>query len=103
MKTAALLFSALIAAPAHALDWPFADAPYAYIGVEGQIKASNHGFGIFCANGNIDTANLGLGQVLMRRERFEVVAEWRHHSCVSQYHDRNGYDALGVTLKINFW
>lgn len=103
MRTAIAIPMLIIANTATAASWPFDEAPYAYIGAELQIKSTNSGYSTFCNGSSIDTANYGLGQVLMRRERYTIAAEYRHHSCISQHHDYNIYDAIGATLKINLW
>lgn len=101
MKKALLI--ALLTLPAQTNAWPFEDPPFAWIGADAEIPWNNHGAPTFCNGTAIDTANIGLGQVLHRNKRSELVAHWTHHSCISQAHDRNAYDGIGIYIKFSLW
>lgn len=92
-----------IASTSSAASWPFDEAPYAWIGADYQLINRNNGMSTFCHGRAADTANIGIGQTILRRDRYTIAAEYRHHSCISQSDDYNGYDAIGVMIKFKFW
>lgn len=102
-KHAIIIATLLLTTATQARAWPFDEPPYVWIGADAQITRSNHGYSIFCNGTAIDTANIGIGQVLKRTERTEWIAQWTHHSCISQAHDRNGYDGIGIIVRIHLW
>ena len=83
--------------------WPFSEPPHAWIGADAQIRASNNGQSTYCPGNGNDTANFGVGQVLKRTERAVWSVQWTHHSCLIRYYDRNVYDGIGISVRVNFW
>jgi len=84
------------------LRW-FPEAPYAFVGVDYQLQSTNKNVSVFCNDGKSDTSNMGLGHVLLKNKQVEIVAQWTHHSCVTQANDWNVYDGVGVQARAYFW
>ncbi len=91
--------------PVLALDslrW-FPNAPYAFAGVDHQLQGTNKGVSVFCRGRGSDTSNMGLGLVLVKNRKVEIVVQWTHHSCITQAHDLNVYDGFGIQARAYFW
>jgi hypothetical protein len=75
-----------------------AQAPYVFIGAEIDMSRNK----LFCVSGS-DTSNFGIGKSLFSNDLIEIDARWTHHSCITEYRDKNVYDAIGVQAKMYLW
>lgn len=94
-----IIISMLIIFPALALaDWPLSTPPYVFIGIDRDISERQ----VFC-NDRREAATYGAGQTLYDNGRLEIDVKYTHHSCTTEYRDRNIYNGVGVQAKIYLW
>lgn len=97
MKTLLIATLLLVSAPAVA-DRPIRPHPYVFIGIDRDISERR----VFC-NYRSEAATYGIGQTLYNNGRVEIDVKYTHHSCTTEYRDRNVYDGVGVHAKIYLW